>query len=228
VRRLWEEATVAETGTAHALGDERPGRIEALSDGVFAIALTLLIIDVVAVAKGVGEGTALADHLVHHLPTFLAYLVGFATILVCWINHHAVFRFIRRSDAGLAWVNGLQLALVSAVPLPTALIAEHMTGADGTTAALLYGATFLGIAASFALLCAYVERRGLTDAALAPAVWRGLRLDYGLSVVWTILALAVGAVASIWIAVVMWAVMFLVFAFPIAFARATAARRGGA
>lgn len=219
---------MSDGGTARTLTEERPGRLEALSDGVFAIALTLLIIDVVAVAKGAGEGAPLADHLVGHAPTFLAYLVGFATILVCWINHHAVFRFIRRSDAGLPWANGLQLALVSAVPLPTALIAEHMTGAGQATAALLYGATFLAIAVSFALLCAYAERRGLTDAALDPAVWRGLRLAYAISVAWTVLALVVGALASIWIAAVMWGVMFLVFAFPIAFARATDGRRGGA
>jgi uncharacterized membrane protein len=219
---------MSDGGTVRTLTEERPGRLEALSDGVFAIALTLLIIDVVAVAKGAGEEVSLADHLVEHTPTFLAYLRGFATILVCWINHHAVFRFIRRGDAGLPWVNGLQLALVSAVPLPTALIAEHKIGDGQTVAALLYGATFFGIAVSFALLCAYAERRGLTDAALDPSVWRGLRRNYGIAVVWTFLALLLGAVVSTWVSAVMWPVMFLVFAFPIAFARATAGRRGGA
>ncbi|MFO1539938.1 MAG: TMEM175 family protein, partial [Chloroflexota bacterium] len=88
---------MSDADAGHRLAEDRPGRLEALSDGVFAIAVTLLIIDVVAVAKGVGEGADLAAHLVDHWATLVAYLVGFATILVCWINHHAVFRFIRRS-----------------------------------------------------------------------------------------------------------------------------------
>ena len=66
-------------------------RLEALSDGVFAIALWLLIIDVVATGKALGPGVPLERHLAHEWPTFVAYLVGFLTILVCWINHHRVF-----------------------------------------------------------------------------------------------------------------------------------------
>ncbi len=216
---------MADAHEVRQLAEERPARVEALSDGVFAIALTLLIIDVVAVAKGVAEEADLAAHLLGHWPTFLAYLVGFATILVCWINHHAVFRFLRRSDAGLPWVNGLMLALVSAVPLPTALLAEHAAGPGQATAAQLYGVTFLGIAACFAILTWYAERRGLADPAIDPVVWGGLRIAYGLSVPWTAAALVVGAILGPAPAVAMWTAMFLVFAFPIAFARRVA--RGG-
>ena len=91
-----------------------PERFKALSDGVFSIALTLLIIDVVAVAKEVEHGVSLSQHLVAHLGTGVAYLVGFLTIFVCWVNHHAVLDEIDRIDRSLIWIGGLQLGLVSA------------------------------------------------------------------------------------------------------------------
>jgi len=206
-------------------GERVSGRIDALSDGVFAVALTLLTFDVVAAAKGSETAGGLADHLLDRWPVIVAFLVGFATILVCWINHHCVYGYVRRSDAGLLWVNGFQLALVSLVPFPTAVLAEHITGdaGDRRTALLLYGLLFWLIASSFWGLWRYVVGRGLADPTIDPVRARGMGFNYGCSAVWTIACLVVAAVSVI-PALVMWAVMFVVFAVPASFARFTGSR----
>lgn len=203
------------------------GRIDALSDGVFAVALTLLTFDVVAAAKGVPDGVTLAQHLRHQWPTFVSFLIGFMTILVCWINHHCVYGYVRRSSSMLLWVNGLQLALVSIVPFPTSVLAANINGStdDRRTALLVYGALFWLIATSFWMLWRYVTARGLADVAVDPVRARGMGLNYMLSSVWTVLCLAVASV-SVFPALLMWGLMFVVFASPASFARFTGERVG--
>ncbi len=209
--------------------DERSGtgRIEALSDGVFAVALTLLTFDVVSAAKGADDGVGLADHLRHQWPTFVAFIVGFMTILVCWINHHCVFGYVRRSTPALLWVNGLQLAFVSIVPFPTAVLSAHISGSpdDRRTALLLYGTLFWLIATSFWMLWRYVTTRNLADSSIDPVRARGMGRNYMLSSAWTVLCLVVASI-SMYPALAMWAVMFMVFAFPASFARFTGQRMG--
>jgi uncharacterized membrane protein len=195
-------------------------RIEALSDGVFAVALTILIFDVVAAAKDTSDGKRLAHHLVDSWPTYAAYLIGFLTILVCWVNHQRVFHYVTRSDAGLVWINGLQLALVTAVPVPTAILAQHPSGAGLRTATIVYGFTFFLMAFSFWGLWHYVSHRGLTDRSIDPDRYDGVARIYGLAVAWTITCLAV-AFVSVYVALVMWSIMFAVFAFPAEFAAIT-------
>lgn len=135
------------------------GRIEALSDGVFAVALTILTFDVVAAVRDTTEGEELTRHLLDSWPTYAAYLVGFLTILVCWINHQRVFHYVTRSDARLVWINGLQLALVAVVPAPTAILAQHPSGAGLRTATIVDGITFFLMAFSFWGLWRYVSGR---------------------------------------------------------------------
>ncbi|MFM7060463.1 MAG: TMEM175 family protein [Actinomycetes bacterium] len=200
------------------------GRIEALSDGVFAVALTILIFDVVAAVKDTTDGKRLAHHLIDSWPTYAAYLIGFLTILVCWINHQRVFHYVTRSDAGLVWINGLQLALVAAVPVPTAILAQHPSGEGLRTATIVYGITFLLMAFSFWGLWRYVSRRGLTDRAVDPERYDGVATIYGLAVLWTVACLAVAA-WSVYPALVMWTIMFAVFAFPAEFAGLVQTRR---
>lgn len=190
-----------------------PHRVVELSDGVFAVALTLLTFDLVAASKLPEGTTGLLEHLLDEWPTPMAYMVGFLTILVCWINHRYVFTFVRQVDSGLLWLNGLQLALVAAVPLPTSILAENITGNEARTALLFYGVTFFLMAASFLVITSYALGRHLAHGGPDVAILRSLRFSYGLASLWTIACLIV-AWFAMYPALVMWALMFAVFAFP--------------
>jgi uncharacterized membrane protein len=138
------------------------GRLEAFSDGVFAIATTLLILEI-----HVPSGTApLGDQLLHIWPSYLAYVTSFLSIGVMWINHHAIFARLARSDHNLLFLNMLLLLVVAFIPFPTRLVAEHLRGGGGErTAALCYGLTGIVLAIVFRALWQYVAggRRLIRD-----------------------------------------------------------------
>jgi uncharacterized membrane protein len=133
-------------------------RIEAFSDGVFAIAITLLILEIKIPHRDQGS---LAAGLLHQWPSYLAFLLSFAYIGIMWINHHRMFTHIKRSNDVLLILNLLLLVGVTAVPFPTAVLAEHLGGPGQRTAALIYNATFIVIAIAFNLLWRYAVSRGL-------------------------------------------------------------------
>jgi uncharacterized membrane protein len=111
-------------------------RVEAFSDGVMAIAITLLILEVKVPHEG-----PLLPALGRLWPSYLAYLASFFTIGVIWLNHHAFFGRVRRIDHALAWCNLALLLGVSFLPFPTAVLAEHVVhgGWDARIAAAFYG-----------------------------------------------------------------------------------------
>src|SRR5213596_3046555 len=114
-------------------------RTEAFSDGVFAIAITLLIIEVHVPARAhAGE---LAHELLRLWPSYLGYLTSFLTIGVMWINHHYVFDPIARVDRTMLLLNTLLLMLIAFVPFPTAVLAQFVETGGARAAAVLYGAT---------------------------------------------------------------------------------------
>ena len=133
-----EEQRVAANDTA---------RLEAFSDGVFAIAITLLVLEVRVPG---GSGT-LAHKLADTWPSYIGYVVSFITIGIMWANHHAIFRLIGRTTHGLIVGNLLLLLTVAFLPFPTAVLADHLrhAGADQRTAAVFYSGTFILIAAGF-------------------------------------------------------------------------------
>ncbi len=117
------------------------GRLEAFSDGVFAIAITLLILDVTVPA---GSGAHLAHALVQQWPSYLAYVTSFMTIAVIWVNHHAMFAKVAYVDRSLVFANLVFLLVVAFIPFPTRVLAEYIRNPSGArTAALLYGFTFI-------------------------------------------------------------------------------------
>jgi len=126
-------------------------RIEAFSDGVFAIAITLLVLDM-KVPRALDDGRTLASALMAMWPTYLAFVTSFSTILIMWINHHRMFTLIGRADDRLMFYNGLLLLGVTIVPFPTALVAEYLRHDGQKTAAALYNGTFIFIAICFNLL----------------------------------------------------------------------------
>jgi uncharacterized membrane protein len=127
------------------------GRIEAFSDGVFAIAITLLVLDL-KVPRAFQDGRTLASSLVAMWPSYLAFVTSFATILIMWINHHRMFTLIGHADDRLMFYNGLLLFGVTIVPFPTALVAEYLRHDGQRTAAAVYNGTFILIAICYNLL----------------------------------------------------------------------------
>jgi uncharacterized membrane protein len=134
-----------------------PGRLETFADGVFAIAATLLIIDVGIPA--VSNGT-LGDELLHIWPQYLAYAVSFLTIAIMWVNHHRVMRQLELVDEPFVYLNVGLLACIAFVPFPTRILAEFVRTDDGRPAALLYGITMTATAIFFISVWLYASRRG--------------------------------------------------------------------
>lgn len=133
-------------------------RIEAFSDGIFAIAITLLILEIKIPHQQEGH---LWAALLRQWPSYLAFLLSFTYIGIMWINHHRMFSHIKRANDVLLVLNLLLLLGVSVVPFPTAVLAEHLGGPDQRTAAIVYNATFVLLAVAFNLLWQYAVRHGL-------------------------------------------------------------------
>jgi uncharacterized membrane protein len=134
------------------------GRVEAFSDGVFAIAITLLIL-AVGLEQAFSEGE-LKRQLVDLWPAYIAYAVSFLTVGIMWANHHQIFRHFARVDRPLLLLNILLLMCVSFTPFPTRVVAEHAkNGSDREAAAVLYGLTMTLTAICFFTVWIYGSRR---------------------------------------------------------------------
>jgi uncharacterized membrane protein len=120
------------------------GRVEAFSDGVLAIVITLLVLDIKVPAKADGDA-ALWQAMVERLPMIGAWLVSFFFVLVFWVAHHTLFSQIAKTDRGLLWLNGLFLLAISFSPFPTALVGEH----PGATPAVFLLSLVMFLAAGF-------------------------------------------------------------------------------
>jgi uncharacterized membrane protein len=127
-------------------------RLETFSDGVFAIAATLLILDV-----QLPEGGSVAHGLLEIWPAYAAYVLAFVTIGIMWINHHTVFKQIDRVDRTFLIINVFFLMVIAFVPFPTRVLAEHLQH-DAKAAAFAYGATMTLMAVMYNLLWFYAAR----------------------------------------------------------------------
>ena len=134
--------------------EKETGRIEAFSDGVFAIAITLLVLEIKVphtTAGGLGKA------LLAQWPSFAAFVTSFATIGIMWINHHKLFNLLHRTDHLLLILNGLLLLGVTFVPFPTAVVAAYLGGPGEKVAVGFYSGTFVFIAIVFNLLWRYAS-----------------------------------------------------------------------
>jgi TMEM175 potassium channel family protein len=128
-------------------------RVEAFSDGVMAIAITLLVLDLkLPSTTDVGPG-GLLDALLGRWPTYVAYLAAFLTIGIIWLNHHTLIAKVARFDTRLHWLNLILLLGVATLPFPTSLLAEYVGegGPNASVAAATYGlcATVMALPWSF-------------------------------------------------------------------------------
>ena len=131
------------------------GRIEAFSDGVFAIAITLLVLDLKVPAQ-----SPLLAGLLAQWPVYAAYLISFAFILIMWMNHHWMFQHIIRVDGPFLLLNGLLLLGITVVPFPTNLVAQFVLTNDASVATAVYSGWFFLIAIFFNLLWRYASSNG--------------------------------------------------------------------
>jgi uncharacterized membrane protein len=179
---------VAKKGEAAVVS---PERLKALADGVFAIVMTLMVLQLgVPVAKGLSKETELLRELGKLWPEFLIYVLSFMILGVFWFMHHAVFSVVRMFDTTLVWLNILFLMFVSLIPFSTAL-----AGKNGfmTVTAVVYGVNMLLIFnfgwASWAFI---TGKRKLVDKSIDPIMIRGgnrMGLFYA-AVMWASIGLA--------------------------------------
>jgi uncharacterized membrane protein len=157
-------------------------RLEAFSDGVFAIAITLLVIEIRPPTPA--EGESLARALWEQWPHYLGYFLSFLVLGVMWLNHHRIFEPAVRVD-GIVLVLNLNLLLWAVlIPFPTAVIADFLRdgGDDAKTAVALYGGVILLAAISFTALFVGITREGIVDELPTPEQVRAARVRFGLGV----------------------------------------------
>jgi uncharacterized membrane protein len=152
-------------------------RLEAFSDGVFAIAITLLILEIRVPEPGHGS---LAAGLVALWPSYIAFAMSFFVVLVMWVNHHELTRMVRTVDYPLLFANGLLLLSVTFVPFPTAVLAQYLATPEATAAVAFYCGTFFVTSLTWALLFFVIVRRGLLDPHVMPETVARVRRAYTL------------------------------------------------
>lgn len=180
------------------------GRVEAFSDGVFAFAITLLVLNLRdPTSDPLLKGDSLFAGLLAYWPSTFALITSFATILIMWVNHHNMFTHIRKVDTTFLFLNGLLLFFVVLTPFTTQLVANHVgliPSDAGTQAAALYAGCFFLLGLAWTLLGWYSFDRGLVGGGVlgrriyvGPAAYSiavGLAFVSGLASVILILAVA--------------------------------------
>jgi len=144
------------------MDEKETGRLEAFSDGVFAVAITLLVLNIKIpgidlLPSELPSDSALWGKLGDEWPMLAAYVTSFATVGIMWLNHHRLFTHIKRINTVLVLLNLLLLMFIVFVPVPTALLAEYAEHPDQHAAAIVYSGTFVLIACCFNLLWRYAS-----------------------------------------------------------------------
>ena len=157
--------------------DRATTRLEAFSDGVIAIAITLLVLEIDVPRAG---PQTLRAALLAQWPSYLSYVASFLVIGIIWANHHHSFKYIRRTDHALRMINMLFLMSVAFIPFPTALLGEYLRqGQDARTAAAVYSGTMLAMAILYNGFWRYGSGNPrLVDPAADPRVLRSITRRY--------------------------------------------------
>lgn len=145
-----------------ASGPSETARVEAFSDGVFAIAITLLVLGIKVPRPDLtGHGSTLLPGLLRLWPSYLGYLISFVTIGVIWVNHHSMFVLIRRTDRYFLLLSVFFLMCIAFLPFPTAVLAEYLPEPKGRRIAVAtYSASLVLISLAFNAIWWYAARWG--------------------------------------------------------------------
>lgn len=180
-------------------------RIGALSDGLFAIAMTLIVLEIRVPPLGAGTTDAqLASALGDLAPRFVTYLLSFLTLGIFWNGQQTQLSYVDRGNRDLAWLELLFLAIIALFPFTTSLLADHI---DLRLALALYWLNIFLAGAALYVIWEYVERTGLTREGTAPAVGVAIRRRIGIAqllyFIGLVIALLIGTYPAIaWIVLV--------------------------
>jgi uncharacterized membrane protein len=171
------------------------GRLEAFSDGVIAVGITLLALNLFL--PGPGHGPLLGQ-LGQRWPTFVAYLVSFTVIGIIWVNHHALIDNVAYVNRTLLFLNLLLLLFVVMIPFATATMADYLTsgGQDSHIAMALYGLILEGMGLCFAAIFGWSMGEGRTTNPVPPEARRAAWLRFALGAFAYLVAIAVAFVSA--------------------------------
>ncbi len=170
-------------------------RLEALVDGVLAIAITLLVIEIKVPLIHSEESSDLADALIDLWPSYLAYAVTFFVVGAYWINHHRMFFLLRGVDHTFLILNIFCLMAIAIIPFPNAVVAEYVTDpAHRGVATALYGLAMFALSLVFNIVWWYAERKGLLRPEVDSAKVRKVLRSYGFGPV----LFVIGTVVALW------------------------------
>lgn len=166
------------------------GRLVAFSDGVFAISITLLILEI----EPPGHDRSLLHGLLALWPSYLAYAVTFLFIGQVWVNHHVMFDHIRGADRTVLLLNTLLLMVVAFLPFATSVLADALrSGDDERTAVVFYAVAFDVTALTFNAVWQYARRHRLLSEALDPSDATAIGRRFQLALAWLSAGALLGA-----------------------------------
>jgi uncharacterized membrane protein len=150
--------------------EKETGRLEAFSHGVFAIAITLLALELKVPHFDAGGNMAarLISGLTNQWPSYFAFFTSFFTVLIMWVHHHAIFRLVEGTHVTLLFANGFLLMLVTVVPFPTAVVAEYLRTSAAGAARSFYAGFFVLIGVAFVVLLWATFRPSVVDTTRTP------------------------------------------------------------
>ncbi|WP_342379366.1 TMEM175 family protein [Myxococcus stipitatus] len=185
-------------------------RLEAFSDGVYAVVITLLALELKPeLSEAAHDSHTLLWQLASRWPTYVAFVTSFCTVLIMWIDHHGMLKFVRRVDTRVLFANGFLMLLTTLVPFTTAVLSAHLMEPSGAVAGALYAGLFVLINAAYNLLWHLLQRQAqLDDLARPVEVERRLTRHYRLGLpvylaativaLWS-LPLCLAMCASMWV-----------------------------
>jgi len=133
--------------------EKETARVEAFSDGVFAIAITLLILEIkVPKVDMHTSNSQLFTSLMSLWPSYFAFLLSFTAVLIMWINHHGFFKYLKNINSGFLYANGFLLLMVTFIPFPTAVLAEHINSSAANVASAFYCGTMVLVSVAYNVL----------------------------------------------------------------------------
>jgi len=195
------------------MADPHPNtRLETFCDGVFAIALTLLIIDIkVPASERISNTRELWLALGHLAPSIFAFVLSFAIILITWANHHRFFRSVNQSSGRFLYANGFLLLTVVIMPFPTALVGEYLLTDHAAPAVVVYNSV-TAVQGGAWILATGAALKLAKDEKSAALIREGRRNGYLALVIYALLA-----VIAVWFPLAVAIVTIMLWAYWLAF-----------